>query len=396
MPSTSAVLVHKSESRPEIQEEHVVTSVITRWMTSVRRSTARWVRSAAAHLGDPAGDEQIFDELADAVRSARCAAEIESTLVRLAWQMVGARQVELVLEPTRGVSGQGQRALIARWPKAATPEAAERERRAAIDDAVEARCPNSAGRGGRPTPLSLVVATAELSRTTLRLIPIPGQRWSPRSIRRLTTLCTLAAAARTALETRQRTVSRVLRPHPNPDPDRRSPAPTGLIHDEGFLTEFLPHAVAQAKRNHYSLTLICMSIDRFAAIQKLLGWELAEAAIERVGTTIVRNLRASDVVARIDEGRFIIALALGPDVDARSVATMLRQVTAFMGSGSAALPVLTTSIGLASYPDDATDPLALIDAAIKAVTPAPNQGPGSGGAMPAVLDSRIVKSRRKG
>jgi hypothetical protein len=61
---------------------------------------------------------------------------------------------------------------------------------------------------------------------------------------------------------------------------------------ESFLTTFLPYALAQAKRHREPLSLLCVSIDRFAAIETLLGRELAEAAMHRVADTIIKMLRA--------------------------------------------------------------------------------------------------------
>jgi len=371
-------------------------TAIARWMKSWGRNTADWVQSATERLGGPARDDRIFDELADVVRSAREPAEIEGALARLACQMAGARQAELILEPaTKAASGAARHRLITCWPEAAALDAAapgpdSRQANVFGDAAGAGADPPSGGSGAR-TPLNLAVGPVARSRIILRLIPAPGQRWTPRLIRQLTTLCTLAAAARTALHAARPATNLALPSH------LQAQVRTDMLRDGRFLTSFLPHALAQAKRNENSLSLICVTIDRFAAIQSLLGWELAEAAMHRVATTIIRTLRAADVVAQIDDGRLIVALANG--THALSVAETVRQAIGSMGSASAALPVLTASIGVVTYPDDASDAVGLITAATHAVTLNSSLGPdpagATGGEPPRDPPSRILRAHRR-
>jgi diguanylate cyclase (GGDEF)-like protein len=364
-----------------IRTDPAVLTAIGRWIKSWARNTADWVHSASERLRGPARDDRIFDELADVVRSAREPAEIEGALARLACQVAGARQAELILEPAiKAASGAAGHRLVTCWPEAAALDSASAS-------AGTAPPSPSGGNGTRP-PLNLAVGPVERSRLILRLVPASGQRWSPRVIRQLTTLCTLAAAARAALAAARPTTNRARPSH------SQSPVRTDTLRDGRFLAGFLSHALAQAKRNEDSLSLICVSIDRFAAIHSLLGCALAEAAMQRLATTIIRTLRAADVVAQIGDGQLIVALAAG--TQALAAAETVRQAIGSMGSASAALPVLTASIGVVSYPHDASDAAGLIAAATHAVTLKSNLGPDPAGAVagkpPRDPPSRILRA----
>ena len=211
----------------------------------------------------------------------------------------------------------------------------------------------------------------------LRIMPVPGRSWSPGLIRRLTTLCTLAAAARLAL-TSARTAA----------PPRR-PEPVEELRDETFFRTFLPYAVATARRHQEPLSLLCIAIDRFAGIEGLLGRELAEASLRPVARTIIRTLRSSDIVAWLGEGRIIAALGLADHQEALIVAETLRLAIAGTGAQPPSLPMITATIGVASYPDDAADASALIAAAVEASNRRLRHGPG-GIAVPSVHDSTQV------
>ena len=151
-----------------------------------------------------------------------------------------------------------------------------------------------------------------------------------------------------------------------------------------FLRAFLPYALAQARRRHEPLSLFYVSVDRLAAIRELHGPEIAAAAVERVAETVVRSLRASDVVARLDDGRVIAVLPYADHEDVPAVAEAVRAAIASSGVASRTMPVLTASIGVASYPHNALDLVSLNLAASAALTHARGLG-----------RDRVVQSKEK-
>jgi diguanylate cyclase (GGDEF)-like protein len=177
-------------------------------------------------------------------------------------------------------------------------------------------------------------------------------------VRRLTTLCAMAAAARINL-----------RADRLPDPSKDD-----MFRDAPFLRAFLPYALAQARRRHEPLSLFYASVDRLAAIRELHGPEIAAAAVDRVAETMVLALRASDVVARLDDGRLIAVLPCSDHKDAPAIAEAVRAAIASRGAASRTMPVLTASIGVASYPHNALDLVSLNLAASAALTHARSLG----------------------
>ncbi len=130
-----------------------------------------------------------------------------------------------------------------------------------------------------------------------------------------------------------------------------------------FLRAILPYALAQSRRRRESLSLFCIGLDRLAAIRDLHGREIAEKALAIVAATIVKTLRSSDMVARLDDGRLAAVLPNAGGHDALTVAEAIRRAVAKAGTATVDMPILTVSIGVACYPDDGEDAETLIKAA---------------------------------
>jgi diguanylate cyclase (GGDEF)-like protein len=173
-------------------------------------------------------------------------------------------------------------------------------------------------------------------------------------VRRLNTLCAMATSARINL--------------------RADRSKDDMFRDAPFLRAFLPYALAQARRRHEPLSLLYLSVDRLAAIRELHGPEIAAAAVDRVAEMTVQALRASDVVARLDDGRLIAVLPYTDHEDAPNVAEAVRATIACKGVASRTMPLLTASIGVASFPHNALDLVSLNLAASAALTHARSLG----------------------
>ncbi len=150
--------------------------------------------------------------------------------------------------------------------------------------------------------------------------------------------------------------------------------PIAVLHDATFLNAVLPYALGQAKRHREPLSLLCVAVDRLSAIRQLHGDEVADAAVRRVAETVGATLRASDVVARLDDDRIIAVLPDAAAIHAARVAELIRGAIEAAGAASPTMPTLTASIGMASYPAHAHDALSLIDAADAAMVRAERQG----------------------
>jgi diguanylate cyclase (GGDEF)-like protein len=208
--------------------------------------------------------------------------------------------------------------------------------------------------------------------------------------RRLQTLCNMAACA---LARQDRPDGRATEPVEGPSdlPAASNPEQVGdaagpgsgrtgreftrpTVQDATFLGAVLPFALGQSRRHGEPLSLLCVAIDRLHGIRELLGSEVATRAVQNVGAHVAAELRSSDIVARIDDDRIIVALPRARIHGALHVAQRICRSVETTRSLLPELPCLTVSIGVAECPSSALDVDALLDAADLALTAAKNQG----------------------
>jgi diguanylate cyclase (GGDEF)-like protein len=157
-----------------------------------------------------------------------------------------------------------------------------------------------------------------------------------------------------------------------------------IVQDATFLGAVLPFALGQSRRHGEPLSLLCVAIDRLHGIRELLGSEVATRAVQNVGTHVAAQLRSSDIVARIDDDRIIIALPRARIHGALHVAQKICRSVESTRSLLPELPCLTVSIGVVECPSSALDVDALVDAADLALTAAKNQGRNRAVAAPGI------------
>lgn len=306
------------------------------------------LREAADALAEPGATARLH-EFADLVTMAREPETVETALVALAAAVSRARRVELVLDRDERVD-PGPR-LMALWPDDPASLAMSAEQVEALG-----------------YPLCLGLRCGDHYQMTLRLYARPGTlkrgRWPQRVVRRLTTVCALAAAAERGLHASQRA---------------RLEAPVeaaAAVRDATFLNAVLPYALAQAARHREPLTVLCLDVDDLPALTRAHGPAPVEQAVARVADAVAHTLRGSDVVARLDDDRVFVVLPNAGGADALKVAGVVRTAVAAACRPADGLPELNVAIGVACYPHDARDMLGLLHAADDAMTRARAGGPG--------------------
>lgn len=313
---------------------------------------ASWLQSHAERVAQVVEGEPLVDRFAELAASAREPEEVRVELVRLAWKVSGASKVELFCDREGRVARR-----LACWPPSIPLETTSETRSAP-------RGPISGAIKERPMPrvLQLPLKAGDSSFGMLRLTSDGRRPWPSRVIRRLATLCAIASTA-------ERGLARPTRGDADPSYD-----PGRGPHGSTILAAFLSFAQAQSRRRHEPLSLMEVAVDRLDSIRELLGDELAEAAIERVIRAIKATVRASDVVARLEEGRIAVLLPNAPAENALNVAESIRASIARAGAASTTMPTLTASIGVATYPEHAHDVATLRAAASSTLTRAREQG----------------------
>jgi diguanylate cyclase (GGDEF)-like protein len=149
---------------------------------------------------------------------------------------------------------------------------------------------------------------------------------------------------------------------------------TGLHNRAAFL-EMFDRALVHAERHGQRLALLYLDLDRFKKINDTLGHVIGDKVLEESARRLRESVRSEDEVARLGGDEFIIMLEdlVHEDTPAR----VARKVISLLGQ-----PLLiehrmlhmTTSIGIAVYPDDGADATSLLKNADAAMYMAKQEG----------------------
>ncbi len=317
---------------------------------------ASWLQSAIDAFSRTIFGEPVVERFAELAAAAREPEEVRVELVRLAWKISGAARVELLSER----EGRGARRLTS-WPPI-IPHETTTEVRSAPRGPIAGPVARSIKERPSPLVLQLPIKAGDTCFGTLKLTAVGRKPWPARVVRRLGALCSIASAAERGLA----------RPHRG-DADLSFDASQGP-QGSTILAAFLSFAQAQARRRHEPLSLLEVGVDRLESIRELLGEPVAEAAVERVNRAIKATIRASDITAKLEDGRISVLLPNASTENAQKVAESIRSAIARAGAGSTTMPSLTASIGVATYPEHAHDVVTLRAAAASTLTRAREEG----------------------
>jgi diguanylate cyclase (GGDEF)-like protein len=133
---------------------------------------------------------------------------------------------------------------------------------------------------------------------------------------------------------------------------------TGVANRRVF-DESLTRELARAERIGGGVTLAMLDIDHFKRINDTHGHLTGDEVLCDIATCVAGRIRITDTVARFGGEEFALVL---PDLDGEEALTVVQRITEAVRALRPELGV-TISAGLATYPDDASDPLTLIERA---------------------------------
>jgi diguanylate cyclase (GGDEF)-like protein len=151
---------------------------------------------------------------------------------------------------------------------------------------------------------------------------------------------------------------------------------TGLYNHRHFH-ERLALEVERSQRNGLPLSLFMIDVDHFKSYNDHHGHPAGDEVLRQLARLLGDGRRANDVVARYGGEEFAIVLVDTAKFAAAKLAERLRERVAehaFPESDSQPEGRLTISIGVATCPDDATDPEGLVRAADSALYAAKHAG----------------------
>ncbi|MDO8736634.1 MAG: diguanylate cyclase, partial [Thermoleophilia bacterium] len=137
---------------------------------------------------------------------------------------------------------------------------------------------------------------------------------------------------------------------------------TGLYNQRYFYSR-LREEIDRAARNQKPLSVIFCDLDRFKSFNDVNGHGMGDQALKEVSRIITESKRAIDIAARYGGEEFALILPETDTSGAQIIAHRIRRRVAgftFNAKSPNSSP-LTTSIGVASYPEDANHANDLVD-----------------------------------
>jgi diguanylate cyclase (GGDEF)-like protein len=130
---------------------------------------------------------------------------------------------------------------------------------------------------------------------------------------------------------------------------------TGL-HNRASLTDALQHAVSKARRNNESLAVFFIDLDGFKTVNDTLGHATGDHLLREIARRLRAKIRDSDLVARLGGDEFVVMVE--SVTDRTGLQLLSSKILATVGEPMQLQGhevTVTTSIGIAIFPDDGAD-----------------------------------------
>jgi len=149
------------------------------------------------------------------------------------------------------------------------------------------------------------------------------------------------------------------------------------IWNHGYFQNRLGKLIKQAKSSREIITVAMMDLDNFKVYNDLLGHQKGDAALRETASVMKKKIRSEDIVCRYGGEEFGIIM---PNIDKNNAYNMIERLRSAIEKTfertkkGTALPPLTISSGVASFPQDGLNKEELIKKADKALYKAKESG----------------------
>lgn len=144
--------------------------------------------------------------------------------------------------------------------------------------------------------------------------------------------------------------------------------PLTSLPNRALFSDRLQNELARAKRHGDHFAMIFLDLDHFKPINDTYGHAVGDLLLKQVALRLQETVRASDTVGRIGGDEFVVLMpALAEGDAARGLAEKLRQVIGQPYVVDGRRLDISCSLGVAVYPDDGDDDLALTKSADEAM-----------------------------
>ena len=142
-----------------------------------------------------------------------------------------------------------------------------------------------------------------------------------------------------------------------------------------LLMDRLEHAIAMSARNQTHTGVIFIDLDHFKSINDTLGHHVGDLLLQQVADRLREDVREVDTVSRLGGDEFLIIVPELRQVDdARHISRKLLQSLSEPYVITGQKLEVTPSIGVSVFPEDGTEPSALIRLADQAMYTAKQEG----------------------
>ena len=128
--------------------------------------------------------------------------------------------------------------------------------------------------------------------------------------------------------------------------------PLTALYNRRYFTERLSEAFAMIDREPVIIHLIMLDLDHFKRINDTYGHQVGDAVLLQFSHILRRAVRKNDIIARVGGEEFVIAMLKIPSDRAHMAADRIRiEVEHYQFEADGYTLSMTTSVGVASYPD---------------------------------------------
>jgi diguanylate cyclase (GGDEF)-like protein len=145
--------------------------------------------------------------------------------------------------------------------------------------------------------------------------------------------------------------------------------PLTTLYNRAYLDEYLLKDILLAKREKNTISIIMIDIDHFKDINDKFGHEAGNFVLKQFAQVILNHIRETDIACRYGGEEFLLLFS---DVSLKETAKILESLRKKISEiklqfGPQLIDPITASMGVAMYPEHATDAVGLIVAADKAL-----------------------------
>jgi len=141
------------------------------------------------------------------------------------------------------------------------------------------------------------------------------------------------------------------------------------LYNARFLRRYIEEEVERANRYHHPISVLFLDLDHFKRVNDSHGHSIGSTVLKEVADVLWTIVRNTDRPARYGGDEFVIVMPETDKGGAFSLGERLRETIASkaFATHDGINVRITASLGLATYPDDASDASTLLDTADKAM-----------------------------